>query len=214
MSAPATPCRVMAFDDHMLVLQGLVALLDLEPNIQVVATAQSGDRASELVRQARPDVVLLDLRMPGPSSVEVIRSIKSETPNTRVIALTALDTDDKLMESFAAGADGYVLKGAEKSDLLNAIAAVMRGQKWVHPSLGARLLRQHQGTSSADSDLSARDVHILKLISHGHSNRQIAHELAVSERTVKSYTCRIFQKLMVVDRAQAVSEAMRRGLID
>jgi NarL family two-component system response regulator LiaR len=206
---------VLIADDHAIVRKGLRALLATEPGIEVVAEAEDGNEALALVGRAQPDVVLMDLVMPGTDGLEATRSILAARPKTRILVLTSFDGDDKVFPAIKAGALGYLLKDSGPEDLVQAIQQVYVGESSIHPSVARKLLRQlarpDEPASGIDA-LTEREVEVLCLVAHGQSNREIAEELTISEATVRTHVSNILGKLELCSRTQAALYALRKGL--
>jgi DNA-binding NarL/FixJ family response regulator len=206
-----TSIRVLVVDDHPVVRHGLLALLRYEPEFEIAGDAADGEEAVAAVLEYKPDVVLLDLRLPRLSGVEVMLQARAKGSTSRFLVLTTYDSDDDITRALAAGAKGYLLKDATSHELMQAIREVMRGNAALEPSVAARVLaRMHD--SPAD-ELSAREIDVLQRMVRGESNRAIAVALHVSENTVKTHVSHIFAKLAVQSRAEAVVVALRRGLV-
>lgn len=208
--------RVLIVDDHRLVREGLANLLRVNPGIEVVGEADDGDGAVAKARALRPDVVLMDIGMPGMNGITATRLVKRECPETAVIMLTMLDQDAYIYEAVKAGATGYLLKNASLEELVAAIREVHRGGATLHPSAQAKLLKEYVALARRDREtygLSKREFEILQLLADGMSNREIASELSISAQTVKTHVAHIFEKLGVGDRTEAVAAALRRGLV-
>lgn len=206
-----TPIRVLVVDDHPVVRHGLLALLRYEPEFEIAGDASDGEEAVAAVLEYKPDVVLLDLRLPRIGGVEVMQQARAKGSTARFLVLTTYDTDDDITRALAAGAKGYLLKDASSHELIQAIHEVMRGNAALEPSVAARVLaRMHD--SPAD-ELSAREIDVLQRMVRGESNRAIAIALHVSENTVKTHVSHIFAKLGAQSRAEAVVMALRRGLV-
>jgi DNA-binding NarL/FixJ family response regulator len=207
--------RVLVVDDHPVVRHGLMAILRWEQDIEPVGEAADGAEAVRLILELQPDVVLLDLRLPQLSGVEVMRRVRGKTPHTRFLVLTTYDTDEYIAPALAAGANGYLLKDAEPDELSRAIHALMQGGAALEPKVAALVLG-HLADEEADparEGLSEREMDVLRLLPSGSSNKAIAFQLGLSENTVKSHISHIFSKLGVQSRAEAVSTAMQRGLL-
>lgn len=204
--------RVLVVDDHPVVRHGLIAMLRWEADIEVVGEAGDGAAAVTLIDTLRPDVVLLDLRMPRLSGVEVMRQIRPKLPAVRFLVLTTYDTDEYLAPALAAGAQGYLLKDALPEDLAEAVRAIARGGAALEPGIAAWVLKRMQHTEETEP-LSTREHDVLRLLVAGASNKQIALQLGLSENTIKSHLSNIFAKLHVQSRAEAVAVALQRGLI-
>jgi DNA-binding NarL/FixJ family response regulator len=208
--------RVLVADDHPIVRSGVAGLLASADGIEVVAEAEDGARALELARQLRPDVVLMDLRMPGLGGVEATAAITSELPATRVLILTTYESDDNILTAIEAGASGYLLKAAPQQEILAAVRAVVDGHTVLAPAIAAALVR-HVRSGEADATarprLSDREREVLRLVADGLSNPQIAKRLFIGEATVKTHLIHVFEKLEVSDRTRAVTLALELGLI-
>lgn len=204
--------RVLLADDHPIVRDGLVAVLELQPDMEVVGEAGDGPTAVEQARLLKPDVVLMDLQLPGFSGAEATRQILANSPQTRVLILTAYDTDEGILEAVRAGATGYLLKGAHRNELVQAIRLVASGGSLLQPALVARLL-EHRTPEGTHEALSERELEVLKLVVQGLRNKEISDVLGIAERTVKFYTGIIFQKLGVTSRTEAVAAALKQGLV-
>ena len=204
--------RVLVVDDHPVVRQGLMAILRWEKDFELVGDAADGLAAVQMILQHHPDVVLLDLRLPHLSGIEVMKQVRSQGLQTRFLVLTTYDTDEYIAPALAAGAQGYLLKDAEPEELSRAIRSLMRGGAALEPKVAARLLGQFSDEDPHE-ELSARELEVLKLLATGGSNKAIGLQLGLSENTVKTHISHIFAKLDVQSRAEAVSTAMQRGLI-
>lgn len=204
--------RVLVVDDHPVVRGGVVGLLSGEPDIEVVAEASDGDEAVRLAAQHTPDVVLMDLRMPGTDGVSATERIRSADPSIRVLVFTTYETDENILGAIEAGASGYLLKASPADELLAGIRAVASGETVLGPSVAARLVsRVRQPAAPA---LSSRQLEVLRLVAAGRSNPEIAAELYIGESTVKTHLAAIFERLDVNDRTRAVTRAMELGLLD
>jgi two-component system, NarL family, response regulator len=200
--------RILIADDYPVVLRGLEAIIEFEQDMSIVGQARNGREVLEAFRQLQPDVTLMDLRMPEIGGVEAICAIKAEFENARIIVLTSYDGDEDIYRGLQAGAKGYLLKGAEPDELLEAIRVVHNGQKYIPPVVGAKLL-ERMGTP----ELSQRELQVLQLIANGKSNQEIATALSIAEGTVKFHVNNILGKLGVSDRTQAVIVALKRGIV-
>jgi DNA-binding NarL/FixJ family response regulator len=200
--------RILAVDDHALLRKGLAAVINAEPDLKLVAEAANGEDAIEKFRTHRPDVVLMDLQMPGLNGIEATVRILSEFPEARIIVLTTYNGDAQVLRALRAGARGYLLKGHDR-ELMETIHAVYEGRKRIPPEVAAELAEH-----ATDDELSEREIEVLKLIAAGNSNKQIADVLFVAEATIKSRVTNILSKLAASDRAHAVTIALRRGIID
>lgn len=203
--------RLLICDDHPVVRSGLRGMLESQPDLEVVAEAVDGDEAVELARRYRPDVVLMDLRMPKADGVVATERIKAETPAASVLILTTYETDADVIRAVSAGALGFLLKDAPEERIFGAIREVASGTSPLSPSVAVRLMERMRGDN--DTVLSPREVEILQLVSQGVNNKNIASKLWISEATVKSHLNRVFDKLGAVDRTSAVTAALKRGII-
>jgi two-component system NarL family response regulator len=200
--------EIMVVDDHHVVRQGLVALLSTVPGFKVVAEASDGKQAIELHRKHKPDVTLMDLRLPGLNGADAIAQIRQQNPMARIIVLTTFDGDEDIYRALQAGAKGYLLKGMNADELTQAIRAVYAGKSRI-PSVVAERLAERMGGPS----LTARELDVLKLIVGGRSNKEIASDLHISEATVKTHINSLLSKLGVSDRTQAATTALQRGIV-
>jgi DNA-binding NarL/FixJ family response regulator len=204
-----TPIRVLLADDHPVVRQGLPGMLAAEPGIEVVAEAASGPEAVDLARVTAPDVVLMDLRMPGGGGVPAIKQLADELPDVRVVVLTTYDTDADILRAVEAGATGYLLKDTPRAQLADAIRAAAQGQTVLTPAVAGRLMRRMRLTRP--ETLSAREVAVLGHAGRGLTNAEIGRELFISEATVKTHLLRACAKLGVSGRTAAVTKAIENG---
>jgi DNA-binding NarL/FixJ family response regulator len=213
MTAPRV-IRLLLVDDHGIVREGLRALLDEGEEFVIVGEASNGDEACEAVRRLSPDIVLMDLKMPGMAASDAIRVIRASSPDVKVIALTSYAEDGQVREIISAGAQGYILKEVTKADFLTALRTVAGGQTWLHP-LAQRSLVEQIRNRQADplALLTQRERSVLELIARGMSNRQIGDELHLTEGTVKGYVSTILSKLKLEDRTQAALFAVQRGWV-
>jgi len=200
--------RILVVEDHHVVRQGLVALVKTVPDMTVVAEASDGKQAVELFRQHRPDVTIMDLRLPAMGGVDAIKAIRQEFPAARVIVLTTFDGDEDIYRALQAGARGYLLKDMFGEELMDAIRTVHAGKTRIPPAVAQRLAERMAGPG-----LTARELGVLKLIVSGKSNKEIGKELTISEATVKTHINSILSKLDVNDRTQAATTALQRGII-
>jgi DNA-binding NarL/FixJ family response regulator len=209
VSEPATEkARVLVVDDHALLRTGVANIINQEPDLQVVAEAGNGADAIEAFERHRPDVTLLDLRMPVMEGVEVVRQLRERDPQARVIVLTTYDTDDEISRALKAGAKAYVLKDISADDLVACIRTVLAGKTYLAPAAAAKLA---EGVTRVQ--LTPREMATLRLLADGKANKEIATELDISERTVKTHLGHLFEKLGVASRTEAVKIATRRGLV-
>jgi NarL family two-component system response regulator LiaR len=203
---------VLIADDHPFVRHGLRTYLETLDDMDVVGEAADGTEAVELAAQLLPDVVLMDLVMPELDGIEATRRIKDASPATRVIALTSFDDDEKVFPAIKAGAAGYLLKDVRPAELAEAVRKASRGEALLAPSVAARLMHEVAGERAEPSGLTDRELDVLRLIARGLPNKQIAAELVVSEKTVKTHVSNILAKLHLADRTQAALYAVREGL--
>jgi DNA-binding NarL/FixJ family response regulator len=204
--------RVLVVDDHPVVRHGLIAILRYEPGIEVVGDAADGEEAVRLILEQRPDVVLLDLRLPKLSGIEVMKRVRPQAPEVRFLVLTTYDTDEYIGPALAAGAQGYLLKDALPDELARGVQAVVQGRAALEPGVAAHLL-ERIAEGERGEELSVRELEVLGLLVEGASNKTIAGRLSLSENTIKTHISRIFAKLGVQSRAEAVTVALRRGLV-
>ncbi len=200
--------RILVVDDHHIVRQGLVALLNTVPGFQVIAEAGDGVQAIALHRQHLPDITIMDLRLPQMNGVEAITHIRGEFPGARIVVLTTFDGDEDIYRALQAGAKGYLLKGMDADELTSAIRSVHAGKSRIPTVVAERLAERMSGSA-----LTARELDVLRLIVHGRSNREIANDLHISEATVKTHINNLLSKLGVSDRTQAATTALQRGLV-
>jgi DNA-binding NarL/FixJ family response regulator len=212
------PIRILVVDDHKLFREGLAALLNAAAETAVVGEAATGQEAIAQAAAVTPDVILMDIQMPDMNGIEATRLILADQPNVGVIMLTMLEDDDSLFAAMCAGARGYILKGADKAEVLRTVTAVAEGQALFGPAIAGRLTAFFQRGSSRESavnpfpDLTDREREVLALIAQGLSNSDIAAQLRVSGKTVSNHISNIFNKLQVADRAQAIIRARSAGL--
>ncbi len=217
MSQPVI--RLLVADDHPIVRDGLAAVLGTQPDLQVVGAAGDGEEALRLVAELRPDVLLLDLEMPGLDGVGVLRRLRAAGDETPAIVFTAFDTDERIVEAVRAGARGYLLKGAPRAELFAAIRVVQSGGSLLQPLIASKLLAQLQQPPAPDPNerliepLTPRELEVLRRLAAGQTNRQIADALVVTERTAKFHVSAILAKLGAANRTEAVAIANARGLL-
>ena len=202
------PIRILVAEDHLVARVGVSTIVNMQPDMTVVAEAANGAQAVEQFRQHRPDIALLDLRMPGMSGTEAAAAIRKEFPHARMIALTTYGGDEDIRRALAAGVQAYLTKDVLHDELLKAIRAVYAGQTYLPAGVAAALAAQ-----MPRPDLSAREVQVLELIVRGLANKQIAYALSIAEHTVKNHVKNILSKLGVQDRTQAATAAIQRGII-
>lgn len=216
------PVRLLTVDDHMIVREGLRMICDTLAHIEWVGEARDGREALEQVEALSPDVVLLDLKMPVMDGIAALEALRSAHPEVAVIILTTYQDDDLMRQGLSLGARGFLLKDTDRETLLKTIEAAHRGDTLLQPEILAQALRAPGGTASssdapkgvsADAVLTDREREVLALVAEGGTNRSIAYELGISERTVKAHLTHVYQKLNVDSRAAAVAEATRQGLI-
>jgi two-component system NarL family response regulator len=216
------PIRVVICDDHALFRRGLMMTLEDEPGVEVVAEAENGREAIEMVETFAPDVVLMDVRMPRLGGIEATRQISESHPSARILMLTVSDQEDDLFEAVKAGANGYLLKEISIEEVADAIRAVMNGQSLLSPSMATKLITEFgELAKRADNPpdmpvpkLTPRELEVLKLVAEGMSNKDVAAELAISENTVKNHVRNILEKLHLHSRMEAVMFAVREKLLD
>lgn len=208
--------RVIIADDHTIVRSGLRLLLEAEPDINVIGEALDGREALELIEKHQPDVVLMDIAMPGMDGMKATLQIKSRWPQVQVLVLTMHRSDEYFFEMLKAGASGYVLKGAETSDLIHAIRVVGRGEVFLYPTIAQMLVKDYlqfvQWGEGAGTSLSPREKEILRLMGEGYSTKEIAEKLVVSQSTVHSHRSNLMSKLGLGNRRELIQYARRRGL--
>jgi len=204
----ADPIRILVVDDHHVVRQGLVALLNITPEIEVVGQAAEGVEAIRLYRSLRPNITLMDLQMPGLSGVETIRRIRNDDPAARFIVLTTFDGDEDIYRALEAGARAYLLKGMTVEELTSTIKAVHSGKTRLSPAIAEKLAERMSGPA-----LTAREQDVLERIVAGRSNKEIASDLQISEATVKTHINSLLGKLGVGDRTHAATVAIQRGIV-
>ena len=205
---PAHKATVLLVDDHALMRTGVANIINHEQDLQVVAEASNGVEAITAFEQFRPDVTLLDLRMPIMEGVEAVRQIRARDPHARVIVLTTYDTDDEISRALKAGAKAYVLKDISADQLIGCIRDVLAGKTYLAPSAAAKLA---EGVTHVQ--LTPREMAALRLMADGKANKEIAADLSISERTVKTHLGHLFEKLGVTSRTEAIKIATRRGLV-
>jgi len=212
--------RLLLADDHAVVRSGLRLLLEAQPDLVIVGEAENGEEAIRRTAELQPDVVLMDIEMPGMNGIEAARRIKAQSPGTSVLALTMYEDDQYFFEMLRAGASGYVPKRAAPDELASAIRAVSRGEVFIHPSLAGRLVQDYlqrrdvEVQEQAAGDLTPREQEVLTLIAQGLSNNEIADQLVISAKTVDRHRENIMRKLNLHNRVDLVKYALRKGLID
>ncbi len=209
--------KVAIVDDHALIREGIKKLLELEDAFDIVALAGDGYEALELIKSTRPDVVLLDINMPNMNGIDCLKQIKTHYAETKVIMLTIHEDAEYLIETISIGAEGYVLKDADVSSLIKAIQKVVQGEVYIHPTLSGILVREYKRKDKNMEDvignsLTKREYEVIRLISRGYNNKEIATELYISEKTVKNHVSNIFKKIKVTDRTQAALYAIKHNI--
>ncbi len=212
-STGAPAIRILVADDHPVVRDGLVAMLGTQPDFHVVGSAGDGVETVEKAARLSPDIILLDLEMPGLDGVEAIRRIRESRPEAQAIVFTAFDTDERILGALRSGAKGYLLKGAPREELFHAIRVVSAGGSLLQPVVTSRLLR-HLSSEEELEPLTSRELEVLGHLALGKSNRKIAEELFITERTVKFHVSSLLAKLGAANRTEAVRIAAHRGLIE
>ncbi|EFO80488.1 two component transcriptional regulator, LuxR family [Oscillochloris trichoides DG-6] len=207
---------VMLIDDHRVVRQGLRDFLELQGDIEVVGEASSGAEGVQLARDLLPDIVLMDLVMPGIDGVETTRQIKTVSPSSKVIVLTSFSDDNKVFPAIKAGAISYLLKDISPEELAHAIRAAQRNEAVLHPEVAAKLMQEFSAPRSSETtvdQLTPREMDVLRLVAKGMSNKEIADTLVISEKTTKTHLSNILSKLHLADRTQVAIYALRKRLV-
>lgn len=212
---PASPIRVLLADDHSVVRAGIRKILETAPDIKIVAEASDGEQAIEAIAAAKPDVAVLDMRMPKSSGIDATRWIRENAPKTAVLILSAIDDDPYVLAVLQAGANGYVLKSADAEDIVLAVRNVHAGKSALDPEIARKVLKSLSGAQGRApwQPLSAREREVLGLVSQGHTNKAIGSALQISPRTVQGHLAKIFDKLDAESRTQAVMRAVSLGLL-
>ena len=219
MTSQGVKIKVLIVDDHQVVRQGLRTFLELQEDIVVVGEARDGLTAVEMVQQYQPDVVLMYLVMPRLDGISATRQVKSLAAHVKVIALTSFTEDDKVFPAIQAGASSYLLKDVSPDDLVDSIRAAYQGEARLHPDITRRLMEQvsHQAAPKSENqveDITVRERDVVRLVAQGRSNHEIAQELVISEKTVKTHISNILSKLHLQDRTQLAIYAIKKGLVD
>ena len=207
LNAPQ-PIKILVVDDHFVVREGLRSLIRREPGMIVIAEAVNGEEGVEMYERLQPHVVIIDLRMPVMGGVEATRAIRAKSPEARILVLTSFEGDEDIHAAFDAGASGYLLKHSSGDQVVPAVHALMRGETWVPPEVESRLAARQRGEI-----LSPREREIVRHLALGEANKEIGASIGISEQTVKSHVKNILGKLRVRDRTEAVTVALRRGII-
>jgi DNA-binding NarL/FixJ family response regulator len=211
------PARVLIADDQNLFRTGLARLLDEDSRVDVVGQAADGAEAVALALKLKPDVVLMDLKMPGVDGIEATRQLVAADPAVKVLILTTFEADNYVIQALKAGARGYVLKDSLSSAIVSSIVAVMAGERVMASAVANRVLEMLTGTTTPKEfydGLTVREIEILKLVANGMANKQIAFRLTISEKTVRNHVSNMYEKLNIYDRSQAVLYAVRKGLVE
>jgi two-component system NarL family response regulator len=203
------PIRILIVDDHPVVLAGLTSMLGTQSGIEVVGSASSGEEAMEMLRVKVADLLLLDLRMPGMSGIDTLHALKRSKNNARVVILTSFETDEDIYRAVQAGAQGYLLKDAPQSDMIDAIRTVHAGKRYLPRHIATRLAERMMRTN-----LTARELEVLNMLAKGLTNKQIGVALSISDNTVRNHVNSIIEKLEVSDRTEAATTAIHRGIIE
>jgi two-component system NarL family response regulator len=215
--------RILVVDDHTLVREGFVRLLQMVPDFEVVGQAARAEEAINCLEKAETDIILMDIRLPGISGIELTRTIREKFGNVEIIILSMYDEEEYVLEAIQGGASGYVLKDISPEELIRTIRVVHSGGSLINPSLARKVLKNLSGETrkpaASDKDrenleLSDRELQVLQLVANGNSNKEVAEILVISDKTVKAHLRNIFRKLNVNDRAEAVARAMRKGLVE
>ncbi|MEZ4859817.1 MAG: response regulator transcription factor [Caldilineaceae bacterium] len=207
------PIHILIADDHPIVRDGLMAVLSTQPDFEVVGVADNGERVLQQVAALQPDLLLLDLEMPEVDGVETLRRLAAQGSAVRTIIFTAFDTDDRIVEAVRAGAQGYLLKGAPRDELFNAIRVVHSGGSLLQPVIASKLINRLTQPEVTPEPLTAREVEVLALMAQGLPNKEIGEQLVITERTVKFHVSSIMGKLDASNRTEAVAVARQRGLL-
>jgi DNA-binding NarL/FixJ family response regulator len=213
----APPARVLVVDDQTLFRTGLASLLANDARVDVVGQAADGADAVKLAAKLKPDVVLMDIKMPSVDGIEATRQITELIPGVKVLMLTTFETDSQVIQALKAGASGYVLKDSSASAIVSSVLAVLSGERVMASAVANRVLEMLTGTTTPKEfydGLTSREIEILKLLASGMANKQIAYRLKISEKTVRNHVSNTYEKLSINDRSQAVLYAVRKGLVE
>ncbi len=217
IAVEAKPARVVIADDQTLFRTGLARLLDEDSRVEVVGQAADGAEAVALALKLKPDVILMDLKMPNVDGIEATRQLVAADPSVNVLILTTFEADNYVIQALKAGARGYVLKDSLASAIVSSIVAVMAGERVMASAVANRVLEMLTGTTTTKEfydGLTVREIEILKLVANGMANKQIAFRLKISEKTVRNHVSNMYEKLGIYDRSQAVLYAVRKGLVE
>jgi len=213
------PIRVLIVDDHLIVREGLRLILETEVGFDLIGEAADGAEAIKLAAELEPDVILMDLRMPGMDGLTAIQHLRKEQPSIAVVILTTFNEDDLMRRGLGLGARGYLLKDTDRATLFNTIRAAARGETLLNPLVVSQLLntklqKKYLGDVPNDFELTDREIEVLKAVAKGGTSKEIAYQMGITERTIKAHLSNIYTKMGVESRTAAVSEAMRRGLLE
>ena len=217
MSSTTSIVRVLIADDQTLFRVGLARLLEEDPRVQIVGQAGDGAEAVKLAGSLKPDVVLMDLKMPNLDGIEATRQIATSHPGVKVLLLTTFEADNHVIQALKAGASGYILKDSKPDSIVSSLLAVMAGERVMASAVANRVLEMLTGTTTPKEfydGLTGREIEILKLLAGGMANKQIAYKLKISEKTVRNHVSNMYEKLNIYDRSQAVLYAVRKGLVE
>ena len=217
MSVATQAVRLLIVDDQSLFRAGLARLLDEDPRVEVIGQAADGHEAVKQAAKLKPDVILMDVKMPGLDGIDATRQIMESDPTMKVIVLTTLETDSQVIQALKAGALGYVLKDSTAASVVSSVAAVMAGERVMAGTVANRVLEMLTGATTQKEfydGLTAREIEVLKLLASGRANKQIAYELKISEKTVRNHVSNMYEKLGIYDRSQAVLYAVKKGLVE
>jgi DNA-binding NarL/FixJ family response regulator len=207
--------RILIVDDHPITRSGLRSALQTSDEVEIVGEASTGEEAVERVQELKPDVVFMDVRMPGMGGIEATKIIRGDNPDTRVILFTVDESRQVISEAIQAGVSGYLLKDVSAQELVNAARLALEGKAVIHPSLTRAFIEEVQRVDRRpEAPLSRRETEILQMVAYGSTTKEVAHDLGISPHTVKTHLERIFEKLGANDRAQAVAIAIRRGIVE